>query len=136
MAESLTLADTSAIVAYLRATETAADIVMTRMVEAGDPPMVTEPVMLEVLAGARSRVDLHRVRRFLNTLEIVPVVGLDDNERAADLYRRCRARGVTIRSLIDCLIAAVAIRKGAAVLHEDRDFDALATHTELQTVSF
>ena len=97
--------------------------------------MVTEPVMLEVLAGARSRADLHRVRRFLHTLEIVPVVGLDDHERAADLYRRCRANGVTIRSLIDCLIAAVAIRRGAAVLHEDRDFEALAAHTELRTVS-
>jgi hypothetical protein len=97
--------------------------------------MVTEPVMLEVLAGARSRADLHRVRRFLNSLEIAPVVGLDDNERAADLYRRCRANGTTIRSLIDCLIAAVAIRVGAAVLHEDRDFEALAAHTELQIVS-
>ena len=62
------------------------------------------------------------------------MIGLDDNERAGDLYRRCRARGSTIRSLLDCLIAAVAIRVDAAVLHEDRDFDALAQHTELRTV--
>ena len=62
------------------------------------------------------------------------MIGLDDNERAADLYRRCRARGSTIRSPLDCLIAAVAIRIDAAVLHEDRDFDALAQYTELRTV--
>jgi predicted nucleic acid-binding protein len=91
--------------------------------------------MLEVLAGARSQAAVRRVRRFVHTLEIIPVVGLDDNERAADLYRRCRAKGVTVRSLLDCLIAAVAIRVDADVLHEDRDFDRLAQHTELRTVA-
>ena len=78
----MTLADTSAVIAYLRASESAADLALTRLVNADDPPMVTEPVMLEVLAGARSRAELQQVRRFLNSLEIVPVVGLDDNEQA------------------------------------------------------
>jgi predicted nucleic acid-binding protein len=133
VAEPLILADTSAVVAFLRASGSAANVRMRELL-VEDPPTLTEPVMLEVLAGARSRAELRRIRRFLNSLEIVPVVGLDDNERAADLYRRCRARGVTIRGLLDCLVAAVAIRVGAAVLHEDRDFDALAQHTELTTV--
>ncbi len=56
----------------------------------------------------------------------------EDYEEAAALYRRCRAGGETIRNLLDCLIAAVAIRNNAPVLHRDRDFDALARHTELQ----
>jgi predicted nucleic acid-binding protein len=128
------LADTSAIVAYLRADEGPADIAVTRLIERGSPPSTTEPVVLEVLAGVRSPAELRQVRRFLYTLDVVPVVGLDDHERAAELYRRCRARGVTIRSLFDCLIAAVAIRVGAAVLHDDHDFDTLAAHTDLQTV--
>jgi len=121
-------------VAFLRASGTDANVRMRQLL-ANDPPAVTEPVLLEVLAGARSRADLRQVRQFLYSLDVVPVVGLDDNERAADLHRRCRTRGVTIRSLLDCLIAAVAIRVGAAVLHEDRDFDALAQHTELETVA-
>ena len=33
---------------------------------------------------------------------------------------------------MDCLIAAVAIRESASVLHNDRDFDVIAQHTELQ----
>ena len=56
-----------------------------------------------------------------------------DYDRAAELYRRCRLRGETVRKLIDCLIAAVAIRTGIPVLHNDRDFDVLARHTELRT---
>ena len=53
---------------------------------------------------------------------------------AASLFRRCRSEGETVRRLIDCLIAAVAIRADVPVLHRDRDFDVLARHTELQIV--
>ncbi len=45
---------------------------------------------------------------------------------AAQLYRTARRAGFTIRSSTDCLIAACALRHGAAVLHRDRDFEALA----------
>jgi predicted nucleic acid-binding protein len=128
------LADTSAVVAFLRRTESAANVRLRELL-GSDPPALTEPVVLEVLAGVRSQSDLRRTRRFLYSLEVVPVVSLDDNERAADLYRRCRARGVTVRGLLDCLIAAVAIRVDAEVLHEDHDFDRLAQHTELRTVA-
>ena len=60
-----------------------------------------------------------------------PVLATDYDDAAA-LYRRCRRQGATIRSLLDCLIAAVAIRTGVPLLHIDRDFDALARHTELE----
>ena len=39
----------------------------------------------------------------------------------------------TVRRLIDCLIAAVAIGAGVPVLHRDDDFD-VARHTELDIV--
>ncbi len=55
-----------------------------------------------------------------------------DYEEGAALYRHCRRRGETVRNLMDCLIAAVAIRNGTPVLHADADFDVLARHTELQ----
>ncbi len=92
MAEPLTLADTSAMIAFLRRTGSAANVRVRELLTT-EPPLITEPVVLELLAGARSQSELRQVRRFLNSLEIIPVIGLDDNERAADLYRRCRARG-------------------------------------------
>ncbi len=42
---------------------------------------------------------------------------------AAKIYRDCRRKGYTIRSSVDCLIAAIAIESGARILHKDRDFD-------------
>lgn len=58
-----------------------------------------------------------------------------DFDVAAELYRRCRSAGETIRNFIDCLVAAVAIRADVPLLHNDVDFTALARHTELQVFS-
>jgi hypothetical protein len=51
---------------------------------------------------------------------------------AVDLYRRARRAGITVRSGVDCLIAACAIRHGLAVLHNDRDYPAIARISELE----
>ena len=51
---------------------------------------------------------------------------------AALLYRLCRREGDTVRKLIDCLIAAVAIGADIPILHNDNDFDLLARHTDLK----
>ena len=53
-------------------------------------------------------------------------------EEAVDLYRRARHAGLTIRSSVDCLIAACAIRHDLEVLHHDRDFEMLATLSPLR----
>jgi predicted nucleic acid-binding protein len=67
----------------------------------------------------------------LGRFELLPVQGLADDEAAAGLYRRCRRAGETVRKLTDCLIAVVAMRAGAALLHRDQDFDVIARHAPL-----
>ena len=52
--------------------------------------------------------------------------------QAVELYRRARRAGLTIRSGVDCLIAACAIRHDLEVLHQDRDYPALARVSELR----
>lgn len=58
--------------------------------------------------------------------------GLEDFALAAELYRRARRAGVTIRKTLDCLIAAPCVRTGAPILHADADFDRLAECTPLR----
>jgi len=53
---------------------------------------------------------------------------------AADIYRQGRRRGITIRSSIDCLIAAIAIENSVPIWHRDRDFEAIAGYTSLEVV--
>lgn len=92
---------------------------------------MTDPVVLELLVGARPG-QLVPLRRMMNSFDHAAVQPRDDWEHAAELYRHCRSRGVTIRSLHDCLIAAVAIRTRTPLLHADRDFDRLAELTDLE----
>lgn len=56
-----------------------------------------------------------------------------DAEDAAAIHRRCRRGGDTVRSLIDCQVAAMALRIGVAVAHRDRDYEAIRTHCGLRT---
>jgi len=88
---------------------------------------------MELLAGARSPRDHAKLRARLIVLPRLAVRGLRDFEAAANLYRACRRRGATVRKLMDCLIAAVAIRERGTVLHNDGDFEILARYTLLRT---
>lgn len=54
---------------------------------------------------------------------------------AADIFRTGRRKGYTIRSSVDCLIAAIAIEHNAVLWHRDRDFDAIASYTRLRASS-
>lgn len=127
-----TLADTSAWVEYLRATGSPAHLRLRRLIADGDDLVTTEVVVMELLAGASSDDELARLGRLLGRFELLPVQGLADYEAAAGLYRRCRRAGETVRKLTDCLIAVVAMRAGAALLHRDQDFEAIARHAPLR----
>jgi predicted nucleic acid-binding protein len=85
---------------------------------------------MEVLAGARDEQHLADLRGLLARASLLPTEPTD-YEAAAALYRTCRRRGETVRKLIDCLIAATAIRSAIPILHSDNDFDVLARHTSL-----
>jgi predicted nucleic acid-binding protein len=126
------LADTSAWVEYLRATGSPTHRRMRQLIGADADVVTTDVVVMELLAGATTDEELTQLRRMLLPFEHLPVDPLDDFEAAADLYRQCRRGGETVRGLMDCLVAAVALRTGAAVLHRDGDFDAIARHAPLR----
>jgi predicted nucleic acid-binding protein len=119
------LADTSAWIEYLRQTESSVDLALNDAL-AAEQVATTDPVIMEVLAGSRSEAAAEKLLGTLETLEYYPTAFRTDWERAAQIYRECRRAGVTIRSQVDCLIAAVAERRGVPVLHADADFARLA----------
>jgi len=126
------LVDTSAWVEYLRATGSLVHKEVRRLIESEADLATTDPVVMEVLAGARDEDHVKDLRRLLIRFRHLPVEGLTDYEDAATVYRSCRAAGSTPRSLVDCLIAAVAIRENVRILHQDRDYDTIAAHTQLR----
>lgn len=120
------LADTSAWVEYDRATGSSVDQRLSELIKTGGPLATTEPVLMEVLAGARDEHQEDRLRRLLLRFELLSFDGVADFDGSAVIYRRCRAVGVTPRGLLDCMIAAVALRREAILLAHDADLDRVA----------
>ena len=122
------LIDTSAWIEFLRDTGSPTCERVDALLEG--EISVCEPIRMEVLAGARNERHLRSLERLL-ARAVMFRTSTDDYDEAAALYRQCRGGGETVRKLVDCLIAAVAIRCDLAVLHNDRDFDVIGRYTGL-----
>ena len=120
------LADTSAWVEYDRATGSPVDMRLSDLISISGDIAVTEPVMMEVLAGARDEERALDLRRLLLRFRLLRFDSVADFEGAARIYRRCRSSGVTPRGMVDCMIATVALRTGATVLSYDIDMSHIA----------
>lgn len=83
-------------------------------------------IFQEVLQGASDEATYSRLRDTLWATLILEPRELSTYEIAAQLYRNARRRGLTIRKPNACLIAAVALEHGALLVHNDRDFLAIA----------
>lgn len=82
--------------------------------------------MMEVLSGAPSDQRQYDLRRLLLRLDLLHFDAATDFEAATRIYRRCRRLGITPRGMVDCMIASVAWREGAALLACDADLDHVA----------
>jgi predicted nucleic acid-binding protein len=123
------LVDTSAWIEFLRDTGSEVCVAVDRLLDSD--LAICDAVSMELLAGARSERHLTQLRGLLARTTMLPTTPAD-YDAAASMYRSCRARGETVRKLIDCLIGAVAVRAGVEILHADVDFSSLARHTEVR----
>ena len=126
------LADTSAWIEYDRATGSAVDKRVRSLIRRDTPPVVTEPVMMEVLAGVKTEESAAKLRRLMLRGGLLPFDTASDFDAATQIYRRCRQAGHTPRGMIDCMIAAVAWRRGASLLCRDVDLERVAAVMGIQ----
>jgi len=121
------LIDSSAWIEFLRRTGSPVHLEVRRLVhEQPADVYLTEPVIMELLAGPNDQRTVDKLEKLVAGLPLLPVDNFLDYRAAATAARTSRGRGHPVRSLVDCLIAAVAVRTGAALVHRDRDYDRLA----------
>lgn len=128
------LVDTSVWVEFLRGTGSTADRWMVAALRDERPLGWTEPVLLELLVGARSARRAAELRALATRGPALRVSGLVDWEAAASIARAAAVAGHPVRSTVDCLIAAVAIRSGVPVVTDDGDYDVIAAHSSLEVL--
>ena len=104
------------LVEFDRATGSTVDARLTQLVTEDGPFAVTEPVIRDVLGGARTDTCERDLRLLLQRFHLHTIDPAPDFGGAARICRQCRQNGVTPRGLIDCLIAAVAWRNNATLL--------------------
>ena len=97
-----------------------------------EPVAVPGVVVSELLMGIHSDRECGQITDLLGGLETLPELQWEDYRAAADLYRRCRVRGATIRSTVDCLIAQSCLKGGHELLTRDRDFTEIAKISALK----
>lgn len=126
------LVDTSVWIDYLRDKQGKAVEALSELIETNAELATTEPIIMELLAGADTPHREQALERLANGLPVLSVESRLDYRQAAAIYVAVRKSGKTVRSLVDCLIASVAIRNGVSLLHKDADFDAIAACLPLQ----
>jgi predicted nucleic acid-binding protein len=119
----MTLIDTSMWVQMLR--DDSAHVVASEVSEV----VTCGPVVQEVFQGFDTPAAFREA--FLALPRLEDPLSLDLFLEAANIYQTGRRKGYTIRSAIDCLIAAIAIRHEACVWHRDRDYTQIARFTKL-----
>lgn len=120
----MVLVDTSVMIGYLQWEENHAILRFQYILDNNIPFGINSLIYQEVLQGVKTEKDFDKTKKYLDTQRFYSLK--DEKESyasAAKIYFRCRKKGFTIRSTIDCLIAQTAIEYNLLLLHNDSDFD-------------
>jgi len=126
----LILVDTSVIIDFLKGHHNAKTELFESVLKQKAPYGLASYTYQEVLQGARDEREYKRLKDYLSTQRIcfLPET-IELYEKAALLFFNLRRQGFTPRSTIDILIALTAMENDLFLLHNDRDFDMIASKT-------
>jgi len=106
---------------------------LEQFLRTGEDICICGIVLAEVLQGIRSDSEYTKTKDYFESLVFLPMTH-DTFLRSSQMYRALRKKGITIRTPLDCMIASVAIEHRVPLLHNDRDFDKIANHTNLEVM--
>lgn len=130
----MVLIDTSVWIDLLNGTETRQTDQFEKLIDLNDDICINGMIFTEILQGIRNDQQFCKVKQTLNDLVYLDITK-EIHEYAAQIYRHCRKKGITIRKPVDCIIAACTIKSSVFLLHADRDFDYICKHFPLQCVN-
>ena len=126
------LIDSSAFIEFLNRTGSPCDLVIDTLIRDDADCAIADVVLTELLQGVKNDREFRVVRDSLLNFPILSQKAIASYIHAAEIYRRCRQNGLTIRSTVDLLIAQIAMDHDAELLHNDRDFVFIASVAPLK----
>lgn len=125
------LIDASAFIEFLNRTGSRADNLIEQLIRNNDEIALADITLTKILQGIKNDREYRDVKASLLAFPILSLKSMESYVSAAELHRKCRKKGLTIRSTVDLLIAQIALEHRASLLHNDRDFDAIAQVCDL-----
>jgi predicted nucleic acid-binding protein len=129
----MTIVDSTVWIDFFGPSQSVQAELLARMLP-GESLALTDLILCEVLQGVRDDAEFAELARMLAQFTIFNTGGAALSVASAENYRVLRAKGLTVRKTIDCLIATFCIRHGHVLLHRDRDFDPFEKHLGLRVV--
>jgi len=127
------LVDTSVMIGYLQGKENNMILRFQYILDNNIPFGINSLIYQEVLQDVKTEKDFDKTKKYLDTQRFYSLKGEKESyASAAKIYFRCKKKGFTIRSTIDCLIAQTAIEYNLLLLHNDSDFDNIARISNLK----
>lgn len=128
------LVDTSVWIDFLRGKDSEHRYLLRRLIENEEDICLTEIILTEILQGIRDDALYETTKEYLLEFPMIKPKGTETYIKAAEIFRKCRKQGVTIRKTIDCIIAAIAQENNLTLLHNDSDFEVIKRFSGLRTV--
>jgi len=128
------LVDTSVWIDFLIGRDTPHRRLLHRLIESEEDICITEIIFSEILQGIRDDALYDTTKDYLLEFPVIKPKSIDTYVSAADIYRKCRKKGRTVRKTVDCIIAAIVLENKLTLLHNDADFGAIKTCVGLDTL--
>jgi predicted nucleic acid-binding protein len=128
------LVDTSVWIDFLRGVDSSERRLLHKLIEDEEDIALTGIILTEILQGVKEEKQFNVIRDYLMELPIYEPKNSFTYADAAYLYRECRKKGKTIRSTIDCLIAAICLENDLTILHKNTDYDGIGECTGLKVI--
>jgi predicted nucleic acid-binding protein len=125
--------DTSVLISYLRGENSKASRYFDTIERNKIPYAIPNICFQEVLQGAKDESSWKILNDYLSTQHVISAKHpVTTYREAARIYYNCRKKGLTVRSSNDCLIAQIVIEHDGVLVHNDKDFTAIAKVCELR----
>lgn len=122
------LADTSVWIDFFTGIKSKEADTLTEYLENDHTIFICPTIIQEILQGISNDSTYEEIKDYLLALPILNDDAIEVSIMAANLYRKLRKKGVTIRKSNDCLITQFAIKHGLDILYKDRDFNLIMKH--------
>lgn len=128
------MADTSVWINYFKNKSNKQTEILTNCIAENNVFFICPIIIQEILQGIKIDSEYNTVKEGLLSIDLLEIDSVEAAIGAAELYRKLRKKGVTIKKSNDCLIAYYSIYFNVPLLHNDADFDLISKNSSLKVV--